>query len=359
MLKFVTGDLLHDDAEAIVNTVNCVGVMGKGLALQFKRKFPNNYLVYRTACAQRQVKLGEVFVVETGSMMGPKWIVNFPTKGHWKSNSNLDDIRHGLESLWDFIEETQIESVALPPLGAGNGGLAWGDVKPLIEEFAASTPAEIRMYAPSESSRIVAASKINMTLGRALLVKLVDGYAKQRNAMVPWDAVPGASALEVQKLMYFASLGDVDLKLKFVKSFYGPYSEPLRHQLQNMEGYLTEGFGDGTRPVLEFDPISPTGAGRREANDFVAKKPHDGKTVQSLTDAVLQLLEGYETPFGVELLATVHWSSATTGDTSTDRIAADIREWSARKGRMFTHPQIDAAVGHLTKFEVPPFGPPK
>ena len=132
MITFSKGDLLRSEVDAIVNTVNCVGVMGKGIALQFKQAFPRNYEAYRRACDAGQVQLGKMFVFDTGSMISPRWIINFPTKDHWKSKSRLQDIATGLQDLKDVIRRLGIRSIAMPPLGCGNGGLDWRDVEPII-----------------------------------------------------------------------------------------------------------------------------------------------------------------------------------------------------------------------------------
>ncbi|MCD5341446.1 macro domain-containing protein [Arthrobacter sp. AK04] len=354
MLTYVSGNLLDDEAEALVNTVNCVGVMGKGIALQFKRKFPANFDAYAKACKRGDVSLGKMFTFELSSLVGPRWIVNFPTKGHWKSQSRLDDIRAGLDSLADFVKTKEISSIAIPPLGAGNGGLQWTDVRPLIEEFARGINAEVRVYAPSSGSRSVDSMEINMTVGRALLVNLITEYAHMKAELEPWEDANSASALEVQKLMYFASLGSADLKLRFHKFHYGPYSDPLRHQLQNMEGQFLVGYGDGTNRVLDFEPISPTPEGIKKSKSFIASNPRYQDQIESLVDNVINLIEGFASPYGLELLATVHWSATSTRSQDVAKIREDIMEWSARKGRMFTEAHVRKALDRLKESQLVP-----
>lgn len=145
------GDLLRENTDAIVNTVNCVGVMGKGIALQFKQQWPQNYKAYYNACKAGEVKLGKMFVYELGQLANkPYYIINFPTKNHWKDKSTLTDIKNGLEDLTRCMDKYCIKSVAIPPLGCGNGGLKWDDVKNLIETYLAplSTDVEINLYEP-------------------------------------------------------------------------------------------------------------------------------------------------------------------------------------------------------------------
>lgn len=353
MLRYASGDLLTDDAEALINTVNCVGVMGKGIALQFKRSYPENFRIYKAACLKRDVKLGEVFPVATNSIVGPRWIINFPTKGHWKSRSSLQDIRTGLVSLKSFIDKEGVTSIAIPPLGAGNGGLAWNDVKPLLEEFAASTSAEVRIYAPSDAKRELAPQRLNMTSGRALIIKLLEEYGKKKTAKDP-DA-PGVSVLEIQKLMYFASLGSYDLKLSFSPGHYGPYSEALRHQLTNMEGVFLTGTGDGTERVLDLSPVHPTPLGLSKANDFIAARSADSAPrIPQLSSAVIDLLSAHPDPLGVELLASVHWAARHTSTTSTAIVMKFLDDWSVRKRDLFSHNQVRDSLELLIAHDLLP-----
>ncbi len=132
MIEQGCGNLLEADIEALVNTVNCVGVMGKGLALQFKQAFPDNFAAYKAACKDGQINSGSIFVHITGKLLNPRYVMNFPTKRHWRDRSRREDIQSGLRSLTSDVERLQIQAIAIPPLGCGLGGLDWGDVKPMI-----------------------------------------------------------------------------------------------------------------------------------------------------------------------------------------------------------------------------------
>jgi O-acetyl-ADP-ribose deacetylase (regulator of RNase III) len=149
MIEEGHGNLLTADVEALVNTVNTVGVMGKGIALQFKRVYPANFRVYRDACATGKVRMGQVWTFDN-AVLGPRrYILNFPTKEHWRSSSRLEDVAAGLESLIDAVNERGITSLAIPALGCGNGGLQWSDVRPLIERACARMPdVRILIFAP-------------------------------------------------------------------------------------------------------------------------------------------------------------------------------------------------------------------
>ena len=140
MIEVTRGDLLKADAEALVNTVNCVGVMGRGIAAQFKRAYPENFIAYQTACKRREMRPGRMLIVETGLKVNPRWVINFPTKRHWRSNSQIDDIESGLAALLVDVRRLGIKSIAVPPLGCGLGGLDWSDVRPRIERAFAGLP---------------------------------------------------------------------------------------------------------------------------------------------------------------------------------------------------------------------------
>jgi O-acetyl-ADP-ribose deacetylase (regulator of RNase III) len=350
VLEHGSGDLLAADVDALVNTVNCVGVMGKGLALQFKRQYPDNYHQYRTACARNEVRLGQMFVVELDSMTGPKYIINFPTKDHWKAKSNLSDIESGLHDLVRVIAERGITSIAVPPLGAGNGGLAWSDVEPLIVNALDDLPGvRVVLYTPSNAVRHLAPNPIKMTWGRAATIRLIQEYVNRRLAAEPWESVSGASHLEIQKLLYFAGLHAPELKLKFEQGNYGPYSDQVRHLVQEMEAVYLTGFGDGTAPVQDLNPIEPTESGKSEANTCLVDTELGQEVDARILQPVLQTIAGFEGPYAIELLASTHWV-ATNQDCRTSREAwSAIQEWTPRKRRMFTEEHVQVAWDSLVK----------
>ena len=150
MLKFVTGNIFDSDVEAVVNTVNCVGVMGRGIALQFKQHYPENYNAYELACKRNEVVPGKMFVYELNQLMNPKYIINFPTKRHWRGASRIEDIEAGLADLAVVISDRQISTIALPPLGAGLGGLDWSTVrKMIVTELSRLSNVDIIVFEPS------------------------------------------------------------------------------------------------------------------------------------------------------------------------------------------------------------------
>lgn len=345
MIQETQGDLLNADAEALVNTVNCVGVMGKGIALQFKRRFPDVFKEYTTACDRGEVQIGRMHVVPTGEIMGPKYVINFPTKRHWRSPSRLEYINEGLQDLRNVLGELGIRSIAIPPLGAGNGGLNWSEVHPLIEEALQDfSDVKVLLYAPSETKRSIdGVANLRMTWGRALMLDLLQEYIEQRKSAEPWEDAKGASHLEIQKLMYCAEIFEPRLKLAFQANRYGPYSERVRHLLNGMEGKFLSGFGDGSSQVLAFDPIRVTAKGEEELKYY--KTNHVDN--RSICDQVMGLIKGFEGPYGLELLATTHWVISREGANNPESATARVQAWSQRKGRIFTHEHVSSAFTNL------------
>jgi O-acetyl-ADP-ribose deacetylase (regulator of RNase III) len=152
MIEKTSGNILAADADALVNTVNCVGVMGKGIALQFKKAFPENYNAYAAACKRSEVKPGRMFIFETGQVLPPRYIINFPTKRHWREKSRYEDIAAGLKTLVQEVRDRGILSIAIPPLGSGLGGLEWGRVRAMIEATFEELPdVSVKLYEPKGS----------------------------------------------------------------------------------------------------------------------------------------------------------------------------------------------------------------
>ncbi len=339
MISYVKGDILADEAEALVNTVNCVGVMGRGIALQFKRAFPENFKEYARACAQGEVQPGRMFVHTTGMLTGPRLIINFPTKRHWRSKSRIEDIASGLEALAETIREYQIESIAIPPLGSGLGGLDWSQVRPLIDEALQDLPGVLIKVYPPDAARYGEynadiSKRPDMTPGRAALLELMTRYL---NGLMD----PSVSLLELHKLMYFLQEAGEPLRLHFKKAHYGPYAENLRHVLHRMEGHMVHGFHDGgDQPAKELR-VMPDAA--IAAEKYLANQPE----TRTRFSRVAQLVDGFESPFGLELLSTVHWIMEHEGHRSLDEVVAHTYAWNKRK-KQFTRRQIDLTVNRLT-----------
>lgn len=339
MITFSSGDLLQSGTQAIINTVNCVGVMGKGIALQFKQAFPRNYEAYRRACEVGEVRLGEMFVFDTGSMINPRWIINFPTKGHWKAKSRLEDVASGLEDLKRVIIARGIQSIAVPPLGCGNGGLDWRDVEPVIRQALGDlTNVDVRLFAPGSAPKVdemrVGTERPNMSRGRALVLSLLGlyGAAGYRHSL-----------LEIQKLTYFLQAAGVNLNLGFQKYHYGPYAENLNHVLQRIEGHFIRGYGDRSQAA----EIAVLEDGRQEAEVFLS----GDEAAKRCLERVAELIEGFETPYGLELLSTVHWilTHDQQSPHNPDQVIEAVKSWNARKATVMREPHIRTAIDHLQR----------
>ncbi|MGE3320194.1 MAG: macro domain-containing protein [Candidatus Berkiella sp.] len=343
MINYKQGNLLHEDAEAIVNTVNTVGVMGKGVALQFKKAYPDNFTVYKKACDDKTLTTGKVLVVPTFSMTNPQYIINFPTKQHWKGDSKIEYIEQGLKSLVTEVKRLNIQSIALPPLGCGLGGLNWSEVLPKMKDAFNQLPNVNWIVftphnAPDAEAMPDRTNKPKMTIGRAALLGLIDRY------LVPTFDYP-VSLLEVQKLVYFLTAsGEKLTNLKFQKHHYGPYADVLRHVLSKMEGHYIMGYGDGSnKPEV---PITLLPEAAKEAESFLVEYP----ATLAKFNHVAELIEGFETPHGMELLSTVHWVVMEENKLAKEDVSlaiAAIRAWNPRKASRMSPEQITSAWGVL------------
>ncbi|MFD7391718.1 macro domain-containing protein [Streptomyces sp. NPDC059852] len=344
------GNLLEADVEAIVNTVNTVGVMGKGIALQIKQAFPENFKQYKAACDRGEVKIGEIFVHDAHHLGPRRYILNFPTKRHWRGKSRIEDIQAGLDALVEVIEKHKIESIAVPALGCGNGGLDWDNVRPMIYAAFESLPSvKVLLFpptgAPAPSSMPVHTTAPNMTRGRAAVVSLLSGYVEQSKSERV-EASDGASLLELQKLMYLLQAVGTPMRLSYQKARYGPYAENLNHQLQCMEGHLVRGYGDRTQRVLDFHPIKLTSGAEALAESWIAEN-RDTDLKDSI-NRVLELIDGFASPYGLELLCTTHWVMRELGPgASQSDVIATLQKWSRRKAEIFTDRHIAVAWQRL------------
>ena len=334
MIEYKTGDITTEDAEALVNTVNCVGFMGKGVALSFKRAFPDNFKAYAEACERKEVLPGRMLVFETGKPSNPRYIINFPTKRHWRAKSKMEDIDSGLSALTKEIRQREVRSIAIPPLGSGYGGLEWAEVRPRVEAALQGIDGlRVTVYEPSDifAEPVVSNRPVpRMTPGRAALVGLMDRYLTGLLA-------PFVTLLEVHKLMYFMQVAGEPLRLNFQKAPYGPYAENLRHVLRDVEGHLTLGYNGRDTPGTELDLLP---GAVDEASAFLESAPE----TRARFDRVSELVEGFESAFGLELLSTVHWvaSNSMAPEEVVDRVYA----WGERK-QQFTERQIRLALAVL------------
>jgi O-acetyl-ADP-ribose deacetylase (regulator of RNase III) len=354
MIEFTHGNLLEAKVDALVNTVNTVGIMGKGVALMFKEAFPKNFKDYEAACKRKELKVGHMFVTELDAFIGPKWIINFPTKEHWRGDSKMEWIEAGLEDLKRVIVEKKIQSVAIPPLGSGNGGLNWDEVRPKIEAALGSlSNVTVIVYEPTDEYQNVSkrSGVEKLTPARALVAELVRRY---------WILGIECSLLEIQKLAYFLerSIDKLGLQnpldLRFQADKYGPYAPRLTHLLDGLDGsYLHCGkrIGDAS----PFDIIWFEDSKRDKVAAYLGSG--DAKSYLPALEATAQLIDGFESPLGVELLATLDWLIQKDGiKADRDAIKTGLKTWTGgeksieRKQRLFEDRLIDLALQRLSSF---------
>ena len=337
MIEYRTGNLLGAEAEALVNTVNCVGVMGKGIALQFAKKFPEMLSSYKQACKDKELKPGTIHVYELDDLLLPRLILNFPTKRHWKARSRMEDIASGLDALVRVIQERNIKSIAIPPLGCGNGGLEWAAVSSLIQEKLESLEdVNILVFPPARTPDAKQMShntdRPAMNPSRAICVKLWQQYFALGYEL---------SLLEVHKLLYFLQEAGEPLKLRFTKQTYGPYADNLRHLLHRFEGHFTIGFADGqNKPDT---PIELLPGAIEEADEFLEASAKQSVRSLNRLNRVAKLIEGFESPYGMELLATVHWVATVEGATTPLDALAAVKAWNSRKRKLMEPKHVKLA----------------
>lgn len=355
MIQFRQGNLLEAEVEAVVNTVNTVGVMGRGIALMFKERFPENFKAYAAACKAGEVQTGRMFVTATGELSGPKWIINFPTKRHWRNPSQMEWIEEGLRDLVRVIQEHGIRSIALPPLGCGNGGLEWQVVRPVIEEALGQiNEVEVVAYEPTAKYQNVAKREgvKQLTIARALIAEAIRRY---------WVLGIECTLLEVQKLAWFLErsirrqgLDDV-LKLEFKADRYGPFSPRLNHLLNALDGsYL-----HSDKRISDCGPMDTIAFANDEAGAVALYlRTSEAKPYAAALEETDTLIDGFQSPLGMELLATVDW--LLTRDNRRPEVASireGLAQWAGgqgagqRKQKLFDDRLIDLALGRLARNE--------
>ncbi len=342
MIHLTKGNIFDADVEALVNTINTVGIMGKGVALQFKKAFPDNFKSYKNACDKNDVRVGQMFVFQTHTFNNPKYIINFPTKKHWRANSKMEYIAAGLDDLTRIIADLNIKSIAVPPLGSGLGGLNWTEVREKIfEKLGSLNGVDIFVYQPSgapQPAKIIDKTlKPNMTFGRAAIIELM-----QRYKIPLYDY--RLSLLEIHKLAYLLQESGLNLRLDFAKGSYGPYADNLRHVLNRIEGHFILGVGDGkTSPDTPVD-ILPGIA--EQASAFLEAYSE----VQTALTKVSNLIEGFETPYGMELLTSVHWiSKYENAKNDLSEVLAKLYSWNERKRELMKRSHVEYALLQLEK----------
>lgn len=350
-MEYIKGNLLEAKTQALVNTVNTVGVMGKGIALQFKEAFPLNYKIYAAACKKKELHTGQLLVVKEQTLEGEKIIINFPTKTEWFMKSKYEYVEEGLKELVKVIDEYKIESIAVPPLGCGNGGLKWEKVKPMIEKYLGHlTNVNIQVFEPNEAVKEIlkqqdANKEIKLTPARAMMLY----------AMFYYESLgENASLFVANKLAYFLQrLGEKSLnKLKFEAHHYGPYAVQVEHLLHNVNGKYLKGLEQMNAKA--FEPLELQYDKLKEVSEYV-KKELSSEQRTRLSNLV-KLIDGFQSALSLEILATVDFVKKDNPRISQDDIVKTIHNWSDRKRKLFQEKYIQIATNHLhdysNKFEI-------
>ncbi len=336
-IVFKKGDMFSEPVEALVNTVNCVGVMGKGVALEFKNRWPANFKAYKKLCDAKELRPGQMFVFDTKELFvsdGPRYLVNFPTKAHWRAKSKISYVEDGLDALAEAIQEYGIKSIAIPPLGCGNGGLDWAEVKPLLQsKLVGLEDVTVVVFAPKDAADEPehAHASLPMTYPRATLLKCLNDLERFFDGSF--------DRISLQKIGYFLQALGVDFKLEFARNLHGPYSETLKKAYISFEHHgLIQGFTKGDRQT------HVTNSGCAVAEEFFSTADDNGDKV---IDKLSKLIQGYESPYGLELLSSVHWLAHNEGYSPVEEVIKALKEWNEGKRNSFDESAIRFAYERL------------
>ncbi|MCX6270421.1 MAG: macro domain-containing protein [Bacteroidetes bacterium] len=337
MIKYLTGNILESDADALINTVNTVGVMGKGIALQFKKAYYNNYKAYVEACKKNEIEIGKLFIVKDSNLSsGEKYIINFPTKKDWRKPSEYSFIDAGLDDLIRVLKEYNIKSIAIPPLGAGNGGLEWEKVKKIIEHKLSNLDVEIIVFEPTQHIKEqLKKERVKLTDARALLLYVL--YDLVRNGEY-------VSEFSSEKVCYFLQRFGAKkyFNLDFSPNFYGPYSGKVRFVLNVLNGSYIMGYSDMNKKP--FEPLTLISDGY----DMVKTHIESNSELYSIAKKATDFLTGFYSDFALELLSSIDFITTNLNSFEKEVISEQFENWSDRKRSMFSNPRyIDISVKQL------------
>ena len=340
MIKYLTGNLFDSKADALVNTVNTVGVMGKGIALQFKKLFPNNYKQYKDLCDKKEFNIGELFVsLDQNVITGEKIIINFPTKKHWKNPSEYSYVESGLDELIKLINEKDIKSIAIPPLGSGNGGLQWYKVKEIISNKLSNIEnCDIYVYEPNaDVKEILKKERVKLTPARAMLLFMLFELVKNGEFV---------SEFASEKLCYFLQRFGAKkyFNLTYSANFYGPYSGKVKHVLNYLNGSYIMGYaGKDKKP---FEQLNLLVDSEKALGDYI----NANNELKQIVLNTNKFLTGFYSSFGLELLSTVDYISQENNLLDKDLIKEKLHNWSDRKKTLFAEDKyVDISINHLKK----------
>lgn len=342
-MKFIKGNLLDSEAQALVNTVNTVGVMGKGIALQFKERFPENFHAYSKACKNGEVIIGKMFIHDELTFNGQKTIINFPTKEQWFRKSQYKYIEQGLKDLVNVIQERKIESIAIPPLGSGNGGLNWSKVKEMMIKFLSTLAnVEILVYEPNAEIKKVLQQEskpkeVKLTAARAMLLYALFKYERFGEYSTVFTA---------NKIMYFLQQSGENLKLQFEPYTYGPYAQAVEKVLYALNGkYLT---GLEQMQAGPFEQLKLDYSKYDEIKEYIDRNLESDQK-QRLSN-LFRVIEGFESTFSLEILSSVHFLKRSNPSMDKKEILNKIHDWNSRKRTLINDYHVDLAFEQLENY---------
>ena len=335
--------MLEADTQALVNTVNTVGVMGKGIALQFKERFPTNFKIYASACKKGEVKIGKMLVVKDNTLAGEKVIINFPTKAEWFKKSQYSYIEEGLKDLVNVIKEYKIYSIAIPPLGCGNGGLKWEKVKPLMDKYLGQlSDVTIQVYEPNEAVKAIlqqeqVKKEVELTPARAMLLHALFKYEKLGEV---------ASVFAANKLAYFLQKSGEPMRLQFVPYKYGPYAQAIEKVLYALNGKYLKGMEQ--MQAKAFESLQLNYEKEEEVATYIKTKL-SAEQNERLTN-LFNVIDGFETTLSLEILSSTHYLLSENPTANEDELFEKIQAWNDRKKSLISKEYINIAVEHLHNY---------
>lgn len=329
MIEYVKGNIFESASQVIVNTVNTVGIMGKGLALQFKKNFPHNFKIYSQTCKGNKFNIGQLLIVEDSSLIyGEKIIINFPTKMDWKRPSEYSYIEQGLNELRKVIIANKYESIAIPPLGVGNGGLNWIKVRELIEKYLANLDCNVFIYEPNqEITETLEKEKVKLTTARSMLLYVLYDLVREGEFVTEFAC---------EKICYFLQrFGAEDIfKLDYKPYFYGPYSGKVRHVLYYLNGSYIGGYSDKNKKP--FDELNLFFTEENKVAEFLDKDPLN----RDIAEKTMNFLSGFYGNFGLELLSTLDFIINSIKSKDINLIKTELGNWSHRKSALFSNDEF-------------------
>ena len=342
-MKYIIGNMLEAETEALVNTVNTNGVMGKGIALQFKEQFPMNFKIYAAACKKGEMQVGKMLVVKENTFTGEKLIINFPTKTDWFKKSQYSYIEDGLKDLAKVITEYKIKSIAIPPLGCGNGGLKWEKVKPMMVRYLGQlSNVSIQIYEPNKAVKEILQKEtikkeVGLTDARAMLLYALFKYEKLGEVTTVFSA---------NKLAYFLQKSGEPMRLQFVPYKYGPYAQAIEKVLYAMNGIYLKGIEQ--MKARAFEPLQLNYEKYNEVEQYVSKNLTSDQ--KQRLERVFSIIDGFETTLSLEILSSAHFLMSENPSLTEDQLFNKIQDWNERKKNLVTKEYISIALEHLRNY---------